>query len=110
MGRKEQGRPKGSRDAITKEFIDALTEDFKEHKSATLKAAREKNPCEYLRVIASVVPKDQNVRIKDDVGAVFLDALKGLTTDAELAKENARLKVENAALKGDDAETVVTVN
>jgi len=96
------GRPLGSKDAITKAFLDAATADFEEHGKDALVAAREKNPNEYCRMIASILPKDQNVNVKDEVGAAHLAALKGLADGAELAKEIARLEEENAALRGDD--------
>ena len=60
------GRPRGSKDAITKEFLDTLTADFKKHGAAVVEGARERNPNEYLRVIASILPKDQNLRVQTD--------------------------------------------
>ena len=108
------GRPPGSKDAITKAFLDTMTTDFEKHGAATVARARERNPNEYLRVIASILPKDQNLRVQsDELSEKFAAMLerrdgaekdKGLSTDAELAKEIARLKEENAALRGDDNE------
>ena len=61
-----KGRPPGSKDAITRAFLDAVTADFEEHGAAALVKARERNPNEYLRVIASILPKDQNLRVQTD--------------------------------------------
>ena len=61
-----KGRPRGSKDAITKAFLDTITADFEEHGAAVVEGARERNPNEYLRVIASILPKDQNFRVQSD--------------------------------------------
>ena len=109
------GRPLGSKDAITKAFLDTITADFEKHGAAVVEGARERNPNEYLRVIASILPKDQNLRVQTDELSDRFKAMlerrdgaekdEGLGRDAELAKEIARLKEENAALRGDDTET-----
>ncbi len=39
-----EGRPKGSRDALTKEFIDNLAADFAEHGAAAIQKVRSVDP------------------------------------------------------------------
>jgi hypothetical protein len=54
-----QGRPLGSRHRLDNEFVAALCNDF--HGPAGIKAiarVREEDPSTYLRVIASVLPKE----------------------------------------------------
>jgi hypothetical protein len=95
------GRPKGTKDAITKAFVDDVTEDWGKNGPAALIAAREKNPGEYCRMVASLLPKDQNLKVDDGRQSPFLDLLKQMNEEPGLEKEVARLKAENAALKGE---------
>ena len=95
------GRPKGSKDVITKAFLEDVTEDWGSNGPATLIAAREKNPGDYCRMVASLLPKDLNVKNDNPVSAAFLAALK---SPIGLEDENARLKAEIAALKGETPE------
>lgn len=61
------GRPKGSRDAITKDFLKALKEDFDEFGKEAIALAREEDPLGYVKVIAGLIPKDINLNTKDGV-------------------------------------------
>ncbi len=51
------GRPKGSRHRLSEKFILALHDDFERHGTAVVEAVRNESPGEYLRIIASIVPK-----------------------------------------------------
>ena len=55
------GRPKGSRNKLGEAFLDALYEDFKVHGVVVIEAVRTTRPDQYLKVIASILPKDLNV-------------------------------------------------
>lgn len=57
------GRPKGARNKLGEAFIDALYEDFKAHGVDAIEAVRESKPDQYLKVIASILPKDLNVNL-----------------------------------------------
>jgi hypothetical protein len=57
------GRPKGSRNALGEAFIEAMHADFKEHGAAAIVKVRDEKPDQYLKVIASILPKDLNVNI-----------------------------------------------
>lgn len=57
------GRPKGARNALGEAFIEAMHADFKEHGVAAIEAVRAEKPDQYLKVIASILPKDLNVNI-----------------------------------------------
>src|ERR1700723_3505438 len=58
------GRPKGSRIKLEERFLADLVKDWNEHGAATLAAAREKDPVGYVKVAASLMPK----QIQDDSG------------------------------------------
>ena len=55
------GRPKGSRNRLSEDFVAALYDDFQNHGSAAIAACRAEKPEVYLRVIASLLPKDVNL-------------------------------------------------
>lgn len=56
-----KGRPKGSRNKLGEDFISALQASFQEHGPATIETVRTERPHEYLKVIASILPKELNV-------------------------------------------------
>ena len=72
------GRPKGARSKLGEAFIADLAEDWKGNGKATLVEAREKDPAGYVRVVASLLPKDVNLDVSDDLAAV-LNAIDGGT-------------------------------
>jgi hypothetical protein len=55
------GRPKGSKHKLSEEFVAGLCEGFKQHGSAVIEKVRKEQPADYLRVIASVIPKELTV-------------------------------------------------
>lgn len=87
------GRPKGSRNKLGEEFIEALQADFKEHGKAAIETVRKEKPDQYLKVIASIVPKDLNVNVNN---------FDGLSDD-ELRSELRDLAATLAAFVGDAA-------
>jgi hypothetical protein len=56
------GRPKGSRNKFGEEFVSALRADFAEHGAEVLERVRKDNPAQYLRVCATVVPKEFHLK------------------------------------------------
>lgn len=56
-----KGRKAGSRNALSEAFISAMNADFEEHGVAVIQAVREDDPAAYLKIIASIVPKDLNL-------------------------------------------------
>jgi hypothetical protein len=53
--------PNGSKHKLSEEFIAALCEDFERHGIAAIEKVRVDKPADYLRVIASVIPKEITV-------------------------------------------------
>ena len=56
------GRPKGARSRLSEAFLNALSEDFALHGAEAIRRCREEKPEVYLRVIASLLPKEVQVR------------------------------------------------
>ena len=57
------GRPKGARSVLSEEFLQALQDSFKEGGLDAIKKVRDKRPQDYLKVLASILPKQVDVTI-----------------------------------------------
>jgi len=73
-----KGRPPGSRHKLGEDFIAGLQADFAEHGPAVIEQVRKELPHVYLKIIASVLPKE----LKIDAGPRDSSDY----TDAELAE------------------------
>ena len=79
---KTGGRVKGSRNRIAYKLIEALEKDFEEHGEQAIKIARIERPVEYLRIIASVIPKEFEIvdgrlaELSDEELDVFIAKLR----------------------------------
>jgi hypothetical protein len=51
------GRPVGARNKLQGDFCNALAADFAEHGKRALEAARNDDPMGYIKVVASLMPK-----------------------------------------------------
>jgi len=59
------GRPKGARSKLGEAFIEALHDDFGKHGVEAIQTVRTEKADQYLKVIASLLPKDGNLNIGD---------------------------------------------
>jgi hypothetical protein len=57
------GRRKGSRNKLGEDFIQALADDFERHGVEAIERVRIEKPEAYLKVIASLLPKDLNLNV-----------------------------------------------
>lgn len=58
------GRPKGSRSKLNEDFIRAMSEDFMAHGKDVIEKVRVDQPGVYLKVVASLQPKEIDIRDK----------------------------------------------
>lgn len=70
------GRTKGSRNKLSEAFIEAMHESFLEHGPETIEAVRTEKPDQYLKVIASLIPKDVNLNIGSQADDLTDDELR----------------------------------
>lgn len=56
------GRPKGSRNKLGEDFIRALQQDFEANGVQAIATVREERPHEYLKVVASILPKQVEIK------------------------------------------------
>jgi len=55
------GRPKGSRNKLSEQFVADLQEDWEENGAEVIKQVRAEKPDVYMKVISQILPKDVNV-------------------------------------------------
>lgn len=80
------GRPKGSRNKVSGAFLGALCEDFEAHGPAAIERMRKADPVAYVRLCASLLPKEMRVE-----RSVLEEA-----TDDELARMLALVRERHA--------------
>src|SRR5262245_51682176 len=97
---KTGGGRKGSRDRISTAPLESIAKDFEEHGDEAVRIARIERPVEYLRVVASLLPKEFEItdnRLKD-ISDDELDLLleytrqriaRGLAASADGGKDQA---------------------
>lgn len=61
------GRPKGSRNKLGEAFIEALVADFEAEGAAAIVKCRTEKPDAYLKVIASILPKELKITNESDL-------------------------------------------
>lgn len=80
------GRPKGSRNKLGEAFIQALYEDFTEHGTDVITKVRAAKPDQYLKVVASILPKELKVTTEVELNDEQLDQrIRQLASILELA-------------------------
>lgn len=66
------GRPKGSRNKLTEDFLSAMAQDFEQHGKAAIVEVRENDPSKYLTVVAQLVPREAELNINGNDAFVKL--------------------------------------
>jgi hypothetical protein len=88
-----KGRPKGSRHKLGEDFLAALQQDFEAHGVSVIEKVREERPHEYLKVIASILPKELYVRadsieeLSDDELEAGIKILRAMIASEEEAED-----------------------
>ena len=80
------GRPKGARTKLGEEFLQDMLADWKIKGAAVISKVRDERPDVYLKVVASILPKELNVRVSE------FDDL----TDDQLARQLAAIATQLA--------------
>lgn len=57
------GRPKGSRNKLGEAFLEDMLADWEANGPAAIRKVREDKPDAYLKVVASILPRDLNVNL-----------------------------------------------
>lgn len=68
-----KGRPKGSRHKLAETFLSALYKNFETGGPETIERVRAEDPAAYLRVVASVLPKETEVTLRTHLAKELSD-------------------------------------
>lgn len=91
------GRPKGSRSKFAETFVKDMLADWEEHGAEAIQKVRETDPASYLRVAATLIPKDFNINVVDDS---VLDKMLDNLNDEELNNLITGLAAVGASKQG----------
>jgi hypothetical protein len=68
-----KGRPKGARNRLGTQFLEALEADLNKCGPQAIALVREKKPEVYMRVVADLLPKEANINV--EAGEAFVKAM-----------------------------------
>ena len=97
------GRPKGARSKLGEAFVQAMHDDFQAHGANVIEKVRIEKPDQYLKVIASILPKELTVNtnalgeMSDDELAGTLAAIRDLAASLDVAIAGAGAAQESVA-------------
>jgi hypothetical protein len=67
-----KGRPKGARNRLGTQFLEALEADFNQFGPQAIVLVRERKPDIYIRVVAGLLPKEANINVEANEAFVEL--------------------------------------
>src|SRR5262245_14740429 len=94
------GRPIGNRNRLNEKFILALHDDFVQHGAQVIEQVRKDKPDVYLKVIASILPRELHVKDRslfDGMNDEQLDAILGSVRTVLAARATSGLGDGKAA-------------
>jgi hypothetical protein len=71
------GRPKGARSKLSEQFLIDVQSEWATHGAVAISDMREKNPGDFVKMVASLLPKDVNLNFTDNLGELSDDELLG---------------------------------
>src|SRR5262245_7656315 len=74
-----KGRPKGARNRLGTQFLEALEADFNKFGAQAIAVVREKKPETYMRVVADLLPKETNINVES--GEAFVELWRRISDD-----------------------------
>src|SRR4051812_1637419 len=93
-----KGRPPGSRNKLGEAFVCALYDDFTQYGVSVIEKVRTEQPAQYLKVVASILPKELHVKdmslddMSDDELIDILATLRSVAPAARGTKGASRAK------------------
>ena len=80
-----KGRPKGARNRLGTQFLEALEADFNQFGPQAIAVVREKKPEVYIKVVADLLPKEANINV--EAGEAFPGARRQCRRGGGFARE-----------------------
>jgi hypothetical protein len=59
------GRPKGARNKLAESFLADVLSEWETHGATAISDMREKNPADFCKMVASLLPKDVNLNVNN---------------------------------------------
>ena len=95
------GRPKGARNKLGEAFVSDLLSDWETHGAVTIRAAREKDPTSYLKVVASLMPRDVKLTTETRPNAEMSDdELLEIIRQADEKADEQSIDLRNGSTAG----------
>jgi hypothetical protein len=83
-----KGRPKGSRNKLGEAFVEALACDFSKYGAEAIRQCRENDPTAYVRVVASILPKEMKIETRH-IEDMTNDELLAILREDDAAEDGA---------------------
>jgi hypothetical protein len=96
------GRPIGVRNRLNEKFILALHDDFAKHGAAVIEEVGAKRPDVYLKVIASILPKEMHFKAETSFAGISDEQLDSILAETRraLASRAGTSSLEGEATSG----------
>jgi Family of unknown function (DUF5681) len=72
-----KGRPKGARNRLSTQFLEALEADFNQFGIQAIALVRERKPETYVRLVADLLPKEANINV--EAGEAFVNLWRNIS-------------------------------
>lgn len=89
--RRAAKRREGAKTKLTTAFLEAFAADFEEHGKAVIVAARTEDPVQYLKIAASLLPKDVNLEVSN---VTYDEAVRALLNGSGVESGDAEQPAE----------------
>ncbi|MGN8023007.1 DUF5681 domain-containing protein [Phyllobacterium sp. 22229] len=99
------GRPKGSRNKLGEQFLDDLLASWEASGAEVIQRVIEQKPDQYLKVVASLMPKDLNVNINQMDGMTDEQLIASLRSLDAVIQPFLAAQAENGDSEGNPAQT-----
>ena len=94
-----KGRPKGSKHKLSEEFLNVLLTDFEKNGVEAVEKCRTEDVSGYIRVIASIVPKELTI----NEGETAIERILDSVSDGDLADFVTGVRLLTVATAGGEA-------
>lgn len=61
------GRPKGARNKLAENFLADVLAEWESHGAVAVSDMREKNPGDFVKMVASLLPKEMTLNVNNDI-------------------------------------------
>ena len=94
------GRPVGSKNKLSEDFLQALTENFAKHGKQAIDRVVKDEPAQYLKIIAGLMPKELLLQVSQEEKPVWvINASPEKLTTLEWQKMHGNLNVNSGPAK-----------